>query len=59
MSTMQKERVYDILVINDKTGRETLLGLHPMTHKECTTIIGKMIEHPYTRKLPYEVKENK
>jgi hypothetical protein len=46
-------KVYDILVINDKTNKQILMGMQPMTHKECMTVISKMVNYPTTRKMPY------
>jgi hypothetical protein len=47
-------RLYNIAVINDKTGKQVLLTGYPMPHKECCTMLSKMTSHKDTRKMLIE-----
>ncbi len=50
-------RLYNIVVINDKTGKRVLLTGYPMPHKECCTMLSKMTSHKDTRKMLIEANQ--
>ena len=50
-------RLYNIVAINDKTGKQALLTGYPIPHKECRTMLSKMTSHKDTRKMLIEVKQ--
>jgi hypothetical protein len=52
-----KMRLYNIAVINDKTGKQVLLTGYPMPHKECCTMLSKMTSHKDTRKMLIEANQ--
>lgn len=47
--------LYTIKTVNDKSGKEYVHDLIPMTHSEAMTMISKMSVHPYTRHVLYPV----
>lgn len=50
-------RLYNIIAINERTGKQVLLTGYPMNHKECCTMLSKMASHKDTRKMLIEVKQ--
>lgn len=42
-------KLYYVIVINDKTKRKEYLTTIPFSHKECMTIISKLKQYPITR----------
>lgn len=52
-----KMRLYNIIAINERTGKQVLLTGYPMNHKECCTMLSKMASHKDTRKMLIEVKQ--
>ena len=50
-------RLYNIVAINERTGKQVLLTGYPMNHKECCTMLSKMTSHKDTRKMLIEVKQ--
>lgn len=43
------ERKYNLVAINEKTGKQVLLTAYPMTHSECCTMKSKFSYHPARR----------
>lgn len=41
-------RLYNIIAINERTGKQVLLTGYPMNHKECCTMLSKMTGHKDT-----------
>lgn len=52
-------RLYQVVVINEKTGTETQLTGYPMTHKKCMTFISKHTPRAETRYTVREVPTTK
>lgn len=50
-------RLYNIVVINERTGKQVLLTGYPMNHKECCIMLSKMANHKDTRKILVEVNQ--
>lgn len=50
-------RLYNIVVINERTGKQALLTGYPMPHKECCTMLSKMASHKDTMRMLIEVKQ--
>lgn len=46
---MGNERMYHLVAINERTGKETRLTSYPMTHAECCTMKAKFTPHPLRR----------
>ena len=44
-------KLYHIVQINDKTGSRVQMTGHPMEHKECCTMLSKMIKWPKSFQL--------
>ena len=45
----EPERLYDVWVINDKTGVEEKQTSYPMTHNKCLVMRSKMTSYPWRR----------
>lgn len=52
-----KMRLYNIIAINERTGKQVLLTGYPMPHKECCTMLSKMTGHKGTMRMLIEVKQ--
>jgi len=52
---MNKERLYHIVAINEKTGNKTYLTAYPMNHKKCCVMLSKQSHYPTIRKQLEEV----
>jgi hypothetical protein len=52
-STM--ERMYNVVVINEKTGQKVIMTAYPCTHEEGCTILSKLTDYPWRRKQLEEV----
>lgn len=51
-------RLYHIVRVNDKTGARTTMTAFPMSHKECCTVLSKMLDisrYPDLRNILEEV----
>ena len=46
---IKMEKLYYVIVINEKTNKKQYLTTNPFTHKECMTIISKQSSYPTTR----------
>jgi hypothetical protein len=49
------ERMYNVVVINEKTGQKVVMTAYPCTHKEGCTILSKLTDYPWRRKQLEEV----
>jgi hypothetical protein len=49
------ERMYNVVVINEKTGQKAVMTAYPCTHKEGCTILSKITDYPGRRKQLEEV----
>lgn len=55
---MEADQLFNIVAINDLTGKQTLCFLSPMTHRECCIVLSKFT--PYrTRTLRIVYAESK
>lgn len=45
----QHSRRYNLVAINEKTGKKTVISSSPMTHTEAVTVKNKMTDHPARR----------
>ena len=50
-------RLYNIVAINERTGKQALLTGYPMNHQECCIMLSKMNDHKDTRKILLEVSQ--
>ena len=48
------ERLYNIIAINDKTGKKVFLTGYPMNHKKCLIMLSKLSDYPNRRFLLIE-----
>jgi hypothetical protein len=51
------ERMYDVVIVNEKTGTVTVMTSSPVTHKEGCTILSKMTKYPFRRNQLRELVE--
>ena len=47
-----KDKLYNVVVINNKTKMKVVMNGQPMTHKEACTVLSKITKYPWrTEKL--------
>lgn len=49
------ERMYNVVVINEKTGIKVVMTSSPVTHKEGCTLLSKITDYKWRRKQLEEV----
>lgn len=47
--TTQQERLYHLVAVNERTGKQTQVTSYPMSHRECCTCKSKFSHHPARR----------
>ncbi len=45
----RRERLYDLVAVNEKSGAVTVLTRYPMSHHECCVMKSKFTEHKHRR----------
>ena len=55
---MEKEKIYHVYAINDKTGKKNYMTSYPISHSKCCTFISKQTKHADVRFVIEELVPN-
>lgn len=49
------QRMYNVVVINERNGEKVRMNASPVTHSEGCAMLSKIAEHPWRRKQLGEI----